>query len=457
MINPAIFRKYDIRGSSLEDITPENSYKLGFCFSKICITKQNNLICVGMDGRLSSSQILKALVDGLIDGGGRVISLGMVPTPMLYFADKQFKPAASIMVTGSHNPKNDNGFKMVLSGRPFFGTQIEGLALAINETNWDNVHFKGGGAEEVDLNNKYLDEILKGQFINSNLKIAWDPGNGAAGKLVEALKTRLTNSNFLINTDVDGNFPNHHPDPTVLENLKQLMEVVKRQNCDFGIAFDGDADRIGVINSDGQIIFGDQLLCIFAKDILAHNPKATIIADVKTSQVVFEQIEAAGGKAIIWKTGHSFIKNKILETGSLLAGEMSGHIFFADRYYGYDDAIYAAIRLIDLVSRTGDSLEKMTNLIPKTYNTPEIRIHVEEKKKFSIIDGVKKSLSAKGLSFNDIDGIRLNNEHGWWLIRASNTEAALILRFESKSEFGLLELKQNVNNILNDYHLKLPC
>lgn len=449
MINPAIFRSYDIRGSSLNDITPDNAYKIAVSFAKLNITEKNNLICIGRDGRISSPALYKAFVDGLIYAGAEVISIGIVATPMLYFAEKKFKPAASVMITGSHNPKDDNGFKMIAGGKSFFGDQIQELLETIQ--NSSNLYLNQNSPIEVktyDIYNEYVSRILEMSFIKSDLKIAWDLGNGAAGTIMQLLKDRLPNINIIINGEVDGNFPNHHPDPTVLENLAQLIATVKSENCDFGIAFDGDADRIAIVSSTGRVIFGDQLLCIFAKDILLDNPSATIIADVKTSQVVFDQIASYGGNPLMWKTGHSLIKTKMFETGALLAGEMSGHIFFADKYYGYDDAIYASIRFIDIVSRSKCSLDEMLAELPIVYNTPEIRIKTSDESKFKIIQGIKKHLQDSKIDFNDIDGLRVNTINGWWLLRASNTEPAIIARCESKTETGLELLKTEIDKLL---------
>jgi phosphomannomutase len=466
MINKSIFRLYDIRGSSLLDITPNNAYRIGFCFSQLNIIDDNRTILVGRDGRLSSPIIFDSLVKGLIDGGASIISIGIIPTPVLYFADKQLSPIASIMITGSHNPKNDNGFKMMHCGKVFFGEKIQDLLQLILKTDWDNIrpfsilnqtngscNIANDVTEEMDMNELYIHRILLDQIVNKDLKIAWDPGNGAACDLIKMLIARLPNDNIIINGEMDGNFPNHHPDPTIAKNLEQLIETVKTHNCDFGIAFDGDADRIGVISKTGNIILGDQLLCLFAKDILNEHKSATIITDVKSSQLIFDQIIQYGGKAIMWKSGHSLIKTKMLETNALLAGEMSGHMFFADKYYGYDDAIYAALRLIDLISRSKDSLENMIAFLPITYNGPEIKILVNDDDKFIIIDQMKQYFIDKAIDFNDIDGIRISNDHGWFLLRASNTEPAIIARYEAKSQAGLKILKANILTILNRYNL----
>jgi phosphomannomutase len=457
MINPAIFRSYDIRGSSLLDITETISYKIGFCFAKISISVGNNLICVGRDGRISSHTLYESLVKGLIDAGASIISIGIVPTPVLYFADQKFQPAASIMITGSHNPKDDNGFKMVSHGLSFFGEQIQNLLRIIQTTDWNcqKMSNKNHIPQEINLDEEYMDNITAEFKIDPELKVAWDPGNGAAGNITEKLKARLPNNNIIINSKIDGYFPSHHPDPTVPKNLEQLINVVKSQNCDFGVAFDGDADRIGVVTKSGRIIFGDQLLCLFAKDLLLSKPGATIIMDVKASQVAFDQIILNGGKPLMWKTGHSLIKTKMIETKALLAGEMSGHIFFADKYYGYDDGIYAAIRLLDIFSRIDASLDDLLDQLPNVYNTPEIKIITTDESKFKIISSIKQQLDNLGVNYNDIDGLRVNTKDGWWLLRASNTGPAIVARCESPSPMGLEILKLDLSTILADYNLKL--
>ncbi|WP_341789304.1 phosphomannomutase/phosphoglucomutase [Rickettsia endosymbiont of Polydrusus tereticollis] len=455
-INKEIFRAYDIRGNSFTDITETTAYKIGFCFAETTISNNNNKICIGRDGRLSSPALCDALIKGLVDGGAAVITIGIVPTPMLYFADKQLMPAASIMVTGSHNPKDDNGFKMLAMGKPFFGSQLQDLLTKILDLDRSNISITNSpfnNINEIDVTAGYLERILNNISINSKLKVAWDPGNGAAGNITEALKTRLPNNNIVINSKIDGNFPSHHPDPTRPSNLKELIEVVTRENCDIGIAFDGDGDRLGIVSSEGQILFGDQIVCLFAEDILKKHPNATIILDVKASQSVIDQIKSYGGQPLIWRTGHPFIKSKMQETNALLAGEMSGHIFFADKYYGYDDAIYAALRFLDLLSRSDKSLDELIQSLPKSYNTPEMKIFVVSTMKFKIISEIKEQLLKKGIEFNDIDGLRVNTETGWWLLRSSNTEPAIIARAESTTAKGLEDLKNILENLLSRYGL----
>lgn len=467
-INKEIFRAYDIRGNSLTDLTAEIAYKIGFCFAKMTIKGDNNKICVGLDGRLSSPTLFKALELGLIDAGAEIIRIGLVPTPVLYFADKKFTPAGSIMVTGSHNPRDDNGFKLIQNGKSFFGSQIQDLLAkildnhsgviprldhGIQKTNWIPRSSNGNNIRnnENDIQSIYLKNILEKIRISPKLKVAWDCGNGATGNIIEELKNHLDNKNITINSKIDGNFPSHHPDPTNAANLQELIKVVKEQNCDLGIAFDGDGDRIGIVSSSGKILFGDQILCIFAKDILRENLNANIILDVKASQFIVDKIKYYGGQPIIWRTGHPFIKSKMVESKALLAGEMSGHIFFADKYFGFDDAIYAALRFLELLSRSDNNLDKIIDELPESYSTPEIKIFVSSELKLQIIQEIKEKLSKEKKEFNDIDGVRVNTENGWWLLRSSNTESVIIARAESKSEEELKILKETINELLSKY------
>jgi len=472
-INKEIFRAYDIRGNSLKDLTEEVAYKIGFCFAKMSISNDNNKICIGLDGRLSSPTLCRALEVGLINAGAKVINLGVVPTPVLYFADKHFMPAGSIMVTGSHNPRDDNGFKLVQNGKSFFGNQIQDLLTRILDSNVISVspyvipakagiqkiiksrldsRFRGNDIEYGhNIEHKYLKRILEGISINPKLKVAWDCGNGATGNIIDELKKHLTNKNIIINSKIDGNFPSHHPDPTNPANLQELIKLVKEQNCDLGIAFDGDGDRLGIVSRGGKILFGDQILCIFAEDILKENPNATIILDIKASQLIVDKIKSCGGNPIIWRTGHPFIKSKMLETNALLAGEMSGHIFFADKYFGFDDAIYAALRFLDLLSRSSKTLDEIIEGLPKSYSTPEIKIFVPAELKLQIIKEIKEKLLKDKIEFNDIDGVRVNTEYGWWLLRSSNTESAIIARAESRNAKGLDILKTRINELLSKY------
>lgn len=446
--NPSILREYDIRGTFNDNLTVKDAYALGQRFGFFVKSENGQSICVGRDGRLSSPELTLALIEGIRSQGIDVRDIGIGPTPMLYYSIKHFGADAGIMVTGSHNPAQDNGFKMALKDRPFFGQDIQKLGKTIPVC----ASTFGALSSHAEVKEKYCERLLQDyQKGERRLKIVWDPGNGASSDVVNILTKGIEADNFLLNATIDGTFPAHHPDPTEPENLKQIIQTVIEQKAELGIAFDGDGDRIGVVDSKGRILWGDQLMVLFAKDILKDNPKATIIADVKASQVLFEQIELMGGIGLMAKTGHSLIKSKMKETGALLAGEMSGHIFFADRYYGYDDALYAAIRLINILQKSPLSLAEIFDQIPKLINTPEIRIPCADSIKFSVIDKIQKQLKDNNINFSNVDGVRVTTDDGWWLLRASNTQSILVARCESKTEEGLQRLKEQVQKYLEDY------
>ncbi len=448
-----ILREYDIRGTVGINLSEEDAFLLGQRFAYRMHTEGFKTVCVGRDGRLSSPSLAQALINGLVQHGLEVKDIGIGPTPMLYFAVKHLKTDAGIMVTGSHNPSQDNGFKMTLAHRPFFGQDIQQLNHPIPT-------YTGpcGFVEKVAIEQAYCDRLLQDYKPGRHLKIAWDPGNGAGGRIVEKLiqSDRLAVQSFPINTQIDGNFPNHHPDPTIPKNLQQLIKMVIEKECDLGIAFDGDADRIGVVDGKGRILWGDQLMILWSRNILEKSPQATIIADVKASQTLFDDIKAHGGHGIMARTGHSLIKMKIAETGALLAGEMSGHIFFADTYYGYDDALYAAVRLLNILHHVPYTLSELYDQLPTCLNTPEIRIDCDDDQKFKIIEQIQQLLRQKALEFNDVDGVRLSTGDGWWLLRASNTQALLVARCESSTHEGLERLKKNLQSYLTPFGLKIP-
>ena len=450
-LNPKILREYDIRGTFDASLKEEDASAIGRRFAGMMRTQGFTNICVGRDGRLSSPVLAESLIKGLIEGGINVINVGIGPTPMLYFAVKHLKADAGIMVTGSHNPPQDNGFKMTLYDRPFFGADIQNLTTLKGEK-----ASCPGTLKNLNIKSLYADRLLKDYRPGKKpLKLAIDPGNGAAGEIIELLiqSGKLNGKVFSINTEIDGNFPAHHPDPTVPENLKELIELVKKEECDIGIAFDGDADRIGIIDGQGRILWGDQLMILWSRDILKHHPGATIIADVKASQLLFDDITAHGGNALMSKTGHSLIKSKIAETKAMLAGEMSGHIFFADSYYGFDDALYAAIRLLNILHESDLSLAEIFDQIPKRINTPEIRIECDDEKKFEIVEKIRNQLNEDNITFNDVDGVRVSNSDGWWLLRASNTQAILVARCESDTKDGLLRLQKQLGSYLKQFKL----
>jgi phosphomannomutase len=355
------------------------------------------------------------------------------------------------MITGSHNPPDYNGFKMMLGHGPFFGQDIKDMA----KTPYNRTKIIEGGQQiQLDIQDAYLHRVLEGLRLDTKLSIVWDCGNGVAGPVIDKLSKSLSGEHEVLFADVDGNFPNHHPDPTIEKNLETLITRVKKRNADLGIAFDGDGDRIGVIDNLGKILWGDQLLAILAEDVLLEQPGSTIIGDVKASQGLFDRIAALGGKPLMWKTGHSLIKNKMKEVNAPLAGEMSGHIFFSDRYFGFDDAIYAAIRLIDVVNRQGKKLSTLRSALPSVINTPELRFPCEGKNKFSMIEQVKEILREyKDVEVCDIDGVRVSSKYGWWLIRASNTQEIIVARCEATSTEYLENIKAQLKEVLQRIHL----
>jgi phosphomannomutase len=457
--DPSIIREYDIRGVVGKTLNKADATALGHAFGTMVQRAGGKTIMVGYDGRTHSPELEAALVEALAGTGLTVRRIGLGPTPMLYYATHQTNASAGIMVTGSHNPSDQNGFKMLIAkhlkgGGPVYGEAIKKLAdMAAKE---DFVTGKGT-SERVDIREMYLTRLMKDYQSPRNLKVMWDCGNGAAGEIMARLKARLPGEHTLLFADIDGHFPNHHPDPTVADNLRDLQEAVKKNNADCGIAFDGDADRIGAVDNEGRIVAGDQLLAIFATEVLKTFKGATIIADVKASKVLFDKVAELGGKPLMWKTGHSLIKAKMAETHAPLAGEMSGHIFFADKYYGFDDAIYAGIRLLSIIGSSGQSLAAWRDSLPATVNTPELRFPVDEARKFKIIEEVKNRLAKAHAKVIDIDGVRVTTEDGWWLLRASNTQAVLVARAESQTKDGLARLKTQLADALEACGLALPA
>ncbi len=449
--HPTVLREYDIRGIIGETLGADDARAIGRGFGTLLRRAGGRKVAVGYDGRVSSPMLEHALIEGLTSTGCDVRRIGLGPTPMLYFAEASAEDVdGGIQITGSHNPANYNGFKMVFQGRPFFGADIQMLGRMAEEGDWDD---GAGSVESVEILMDYIDRLLAGiagiDAANlSALRIGWDAGNGAAGPALEALAARLPGEHHLLYTEVDGNFPNHHPDPTVEANLADLRALVEDKQLDFGIAFDGDGDRIGAIDGQGRVIWGDQLLSIYAEDLLQSRPGATIIADVKASRALFDRVAELGGQPLMWKTGHSLIKSKMKETAAPLAGEMSGHVFFADDYYGYDDALYAGIRLIAASARLGQSVTDLRSAMPNMLNTPEMRFQVDESRKFAAIDEVRERLADSPAEVNDTDGVRVTTDDGWWLLRASNTQDVLVARAESFTEEGLARLMQQIDEQL---------
>jgi phosphomannomutase len=449
--DPTVLREYDIRGIIGETLGPDDARAIGRGFATLLRQAGGKRVAVGYDGRVSSPMLEHALCEGLTASGCDVVRIGLGPTPMLYYAEASTDELdGGIQITGSHNPANYNGFKMVLQGRPFFGEDIQTIGRLAASGDW----LDGTGTVETrEIMQEYVERLLAGldgipADRLAGLRVGWDAGNGAAGPALEALTARLPGEHFTLYTEVDGNFPNHHPDPTVPANLEDLRRLVADKKLDFGIAFDGDGDRIGAIDGEGRIIWGDQLLMIYAQDLLARSPGATIIADVKASRALFDRVAELGGKPLMWKTGHSLIKSKMKEIHAPLAGEMSGHIFFADQYYGYDDALYAAVRLIAASARLGRSVTELRGAMPNMINTPEMRFQVDESRKFAAIDEIKRRLENSGAQVDETDGVRVTTDDGWWLLRASNTQDVLVARAESDSRQGLDRLLGQIDEQL---------
>ncbi len=450
-INPVIFREYDVRGVFNQTLFPDDASRIGAAYAQLLKQKkpQNSYtINVGFDGRLSTPVLLDPFVLGLTSQGIHVRLIGLGPTPMLYFSVFDLNADGGIMITGSHNPKDHNGYKMMIGKTSLFGSEIQQLGkIAMN---MDVSPKPGSGkVETIDVADSYTARLAANYPAGKKqLKIAWDAGNGAAGRILPGLVKLLPGKHILLNEKIDGNFPNHHPDPSVEENLKQLIDVVRHEKLDAGFAFDGDADRIGMIDNQGRIFWGDQILLFLAEDIIARNPGQPVIADVKCSQILFDAVNKLGGKAVMWKTGHSLIKSKMAELSAPLAGEMSGHIFIKDQYYGYDDGIYAAIRCMQHLQNLPKDLAGWRDGLPEIYNTPELRIECAEDRKFKVIDEVRLRLQSNGSRFSDVDGVRVMTEDGWWILRASNTQPALALRAESNSPQGLEKLKSQIEQQL---------
>ena len=450
-----VLREYDIRGIVGKTLKPEDAFAIGRCFGSVVVRGGGKRVAVGYDGRLHSPELEAQLVAGLRACGLEVVRIGLCATPMLYFAAYDQQADGAAMVTGSHNPPDYNGFKMMIGKKPFYGAAIQEIGRMAAEG--DVVPEQAGTDRQVDIAGRYADRVLQDwDGGDRKLKVVWDPGNGSAGPIVKALAARLPGTHFVINGEVDGKFPNHHPDPTVAKNLEQIIAEVAREKADLGIAFDGDGDRIGVVDNKGHILFGDQLLIVLARDVLKAKPGATIIADVKASQVLFDEVAKAGGNPLMWKTGHSLIKAKMAETGSPLAGEMSGHIFFADKWYGFDDAPYSAVRLLGIVARMQGTLAEVRAALPQVINTPELRFNCEEARKFEVVKEVKDRLAAEGAKVQDVDGVRVLTEDGWWLLRASNTQAVLVARCEATSAEGLERLKAQLVKQLVASGLEAP-
>ncbi len=451
--NPTILREYDIRGVVGETLFEADAHAVGQSFATVVKSGGGTTLAVGRDGRLSSPEMEAALVAGIASTGIDVVRVGVGPTPMLYFAGNTLEVDGGVMVTGSHNPPDHNGFKIMLAKKPFFGGDIQRLGTIAAAG--DYAVGKGRVSEQVVIDD-YVARLLKDYDGGRELTVAWDAGNGAAGDALKLLTAKLPGRHILLNETIDGHFPAHHPDPTEEKNLVQLQDVVRREHCDLGIAFDGDADRIGVVDGKARILWGDQFMVLMARDVIRTRPGATIIADVKASQVFFDEVARMGGTPLMWRTGHSLIKSKMAETGAPLAGEMSGHIFYADRYYGYDDALYAAVRILGILANSQESLAEFRDTLPSVINTPELRFAIDESRKFAVIEEVRARLERSGAQVSSIDGVRVKTDKGWWLLRASNTQDVLVARAEARDEAGLDEMKGLISDQLRESGITPP-
>jgi phosphomannomutase len=440
VFDPTVLREYDIRGIVGRTLGAADAFAIGRVFGSMVAGGGGHTVAVGFDGRLSSPELEQSLVDGLVASGIEALRVGRGPTPLLYFASTVQQTDGAVMVTGSHNPPEYNGFKFMLQRKPFFGEQIADIGRRAAAGNV--VAEAAGSARAIDVSGDYVTRLVADWDGGDRaLNVVWDNGNGAAGEVLRRLVAALPGTHTVLFPQIDGHFPNHHPDPTVPQNLTQLVAEVRKRRADLGIAFDGDADRIGVVDDVGEILFGDQLLVVLARDVLKSHPGATIVTDVKASQVLFDEVARAGGKPLMWKTGHSLIKAKMAELGCPLGGEMSGHIFFADHWYGFDDALYAAVRLLGIVARMTGPLSAVRAALPKVFNTPELRFNCDDSRKFQVVEEVAARLKSGTAKVTAIDGVRVQTNDGWWLLRASNTQAVLVARAEAKTAEGLERLK----------------
>lgn len=440
MLKPGIFREYDIRGIANEELLDDDVQALGRGLATYLIRHSGRTICLGRDCRLSGDRLHNALLKGLLASGCTVLDLGVVPTPVLYYAAVHFNANGAIMITGSHNPPEYNGFKTVCGAGTLHGEAIQDVYKLIERNDFESGQ---GSVQETDAVTPYVDEIAQQFKFDRKVKVVFDAGNGTAGPVVHRLMKKLHVDAEELFFEMNGSFPHHHPDPTVLSNLKDLKKAVRENKAELGIAFDGDSDRIGAVDENGDVVYGDMLMLIFGREILSRKPGSTFIGEVKCSQVMYDKLRELGGNPIMYKTGHSLIKAKMKEAHAELAGEMSGHMFFADRYYGYDDAIYAACRLLEIVANSGKPLSHQLKGIPKLVSTPELRVDCPDDVKFKVIAKVSDIIRRKH-QVVDVDGVRVPFKEGWGLVRASNTQPVLVMRFEASSPELLQEYQHEI-------------
>lgn len=447
MLNPEIFREYDIRGIADRDLTDDSVVLLGRAIGTYFRKRGKSRMTVGRDVRLSSERIHARFIEGLLACGIDVLDVGECPTPLLYYSLYRLNPDGGVMITGSHNPSEYNGLKVAVGRSTIHGAEIQEIGRLAERGEF---HTGSGRLEQAPLMDDYFAELEQSVRLKSDLKIVVDCGNGAASLLADKLYTALGCTVHALYCEADGRFPNHHPDPTVAENLEDLAEEVRRRGADVGIAFDGDADRIGVVDERGGILWGDDLMIVFSRNILEAHPGATIVAEVKCSKRLYDEIERLGGKAIMWKAGHSLIKSKMAEENALLGGEMSGHMFFRDRHHGYDDAIYAGARLLEILSASGRKLSEALADLPETYSTPEIRVDCPERIKFQVVEKAREYFSKRFRTIQ-VDGVRIEFSDGWGLVRASNTQPVLVLRFEADTQQRLREIRSLVEEKVQEF------
>ena len=445
-MNPEMFREYDIRGIAGKDMTDEDVLLIGKGVGTFLRERGRSKLTVGRDCRLTSPRYSEKVIEGLLSTGCDVIDIGVCPTPVLYFSIQHLDQEGGVMVTASHNPMEYNGFKLCKDLDSIHGKDIQTIFNIIKEQSF---RVGQGSLSSSDVVAAYKEFVAKNITLAKSLKVGVDAGNGTAGVVAVPVMKNLGCDVYDIYCDMDGTFPNHEADPTVAKNVQDLISLVREKGLDIGIGYDGDGDRIGVVDEQGNIIYGDQLMIIFSREILSRKPGATFISEVKCSKTMYDDIEKNGGRPIMWKTGHSLIKKKMKEEKAVLAGEMSGHMFFADRYFGYDDAIYASCRLLEILTDTGKTISQLLSGVPKTYSTPEIRVDCPDDKKFSVVKKATEIFRER-YPIIDIDGVRVLFDDGWGLVRASNTQPALVLRFEAMSESRLSEMRHLVESALEE-------
>lgn len=452
-LKESIFREYDIRGIVETELTDEAVEKIASAFAAIFVRAGAKKIAIGMDGRPSSAGIKSIFLKKLTSYGLDVLDIGLVPTPVLYYAVFKYGLGGGIIITASHNPAEYNGFKALRGKTALSGEEIREIYEIARDEKFPS-ETGTGKVEEADMVSDYIEYVAADIKLKKKIKVVIDSGNGTGGITGVPLYNKIGAEVIDIFTEVDGSFPNHHPDPTKIENLQDLITKVKETGAELGIGFDGDADRIGVVDGKGNILWGDMLMVIFSRDILKNNPGRKVISEVKASEVLYSEIKKSGGIPIMWKTGHSILKRKIFEEDAIIAGEVSGHIFFNDRWFGFDDAVYSGARLLELLSRSESSLEEIIKTIPEAFNTPEIRVDTTEEAKFKIVDEILE-IFRKDHDVIDIDGVRIKFPNGWALVRASNTQPSLVLRFEADSKENLESIRRAVEPMVDEIKKKV--